>query len=195
MYGCKLQLVAEVKHPLATTASLPLSLLSPFVFHNPATEEDFAGWQLLSITWCIAQREDDVHARQSTENSGGTFITYWTTSDLGKIWRLCTPFQCCLSSALRFFFNAKPASGSCWLKNSSSFAPVSECQWSVREGLLKWQSISDLKRSKQLRPFEQVMLLYTFNRLCLPKEDLHKQIWLHATGTFLCVCKLALTSW
>lgn len=40
---CMLQLVAEVKHAFAATASFPLPLLSPFVLHNSATEEDFAG--------------------------------------------------------------------------------------------------------------------------------------------------------
>lgn len=62
------------------------------------------------------------------------------------------------------------------------------------KGLFKWKSISDLKTRKHLRPFEQVMLSYTFNQLRLPEEILHKQIWLHATGTFLCVFTLASNS-
>lgn len=92
---------------------------------------------LVPPTAHTAQKEESVHARQSTENSGRTFITYWTTSYLGKIWRLCISFQCFLSSGLLFFFfffflfNAKLANGLCWLKKQCKFCPVSEWQWSV----------------------------------------------------------------
>lgn len=44
LYDCIRQRVAEMKHPFAITASLPLPLLSAFLFHNSATEEVFAGW-------------------------------------------------------------------------------------------------------------------------------------------------------
>lgn len=159
---------------------------------------------LVPPTAHTAQKEESVHARQSTENSGRTFITYWTTSYLGKIWRLCISFQCFLSSGLLFFFFfflffLMPSLLMVYAgwKNSASFALYQSGSEVCRGvwGLFKWQSISDLKTRKHLRPFEQVMLLYTSNPLCLPEEILHKQIWLHAKGTFFCACKLAFTSW
>lgn len=126
------QLVEELTHSFITTATTPLSFFCvPEIRHRGGFFWLVTAQQnLVSPTAHTAQKEKGI-ARQSTANSGRTFLTYWTTSYLGKIWRLCIAFQCFLSSALLFFVNANLANGFCWLRKQFKFCPVSEWQWSV----------------------------------------------------------------
>lgn len=67
--GAAVSSCARGRAPFSSLSFLPPSSAAALGFHE--CEEDFAACQL-----CTAQREEDVHATQSTENSGGTFVTY-----------------------------------------------------------------------------------------------------------------------